>query len=134
MIRALSEKENRNSFARYGLASIAPSLWYMSLWFIYSSLPEQYAVYEHEPFYNWTAAMMMLAMTQLKPLDQFSLAMLFEPVKYFIGQEIKRLNEMQAKLPFCERGNFLPVAHEVSYDIKAITHGSVPKDISGVYM
>lgn len=60
--------------------------------------------------------------------------MLFEPVTYFIKQEIKRLNEMQPALPFCERGNFLPITYEQSYDIKTCLYGAVPKDITGVYL
>jgi len=37
---------------------------------------------------------------------------------------------------FFERGNFIAVKDEVTYEItkKDIAHGNIPKDISGVYL
>ena len=63
--------------------------------------------------------------------------MFFEPIRYFIKSEIKKLNTISAKadsLPFCERGNFLPVNHELSYRIDDILHGKVPNDITGTFL
>ena len=50
---------------------------------------------------------------------------------------MRKLNKIGAKadvLPFCERGNFLPVSHELSYSIKDILHGQVPSDITGTFL
>lgn len=37
-------------------------------------------------------------------------------------------------VPFCDRGNFAPVKHEIQYKVENIIYGKVPTDLNGSYV
>lgn len=82
--------------------------------------------------YAW-GTMLLLAI--IPPSSQFFLFLFFKPIEMFLRNKIK-YPDAEKKKGFANRGNYLPVHEELSYEIDSsmITRGEVPKDISGVFL
>ena len=97
------------------------------------------------PFFNLTAGSVIVAFSLLWPLQQLSLAFIFEPIFGIIRNKLRKSALANVKdkdkngnplpaVPFFFRGNFAPTSHEVSYKVLNISEGDIPLDINGTFL
>ena len=84
------------------------------------------------PFLNQHAALVLLGVSLIYPLNKIGLMITLKPIEAFFNYKLK----VDPSKNFALRGNFAPVREEMQYQIdkSMIREGAVPTDVNGVFL